>query len=135
MTLIVDASVAIKWNVAEAGAAAALDLFQRNVPIVAPDLVVSELTNALWKKVRRGELGAAQASAALSATMRGYNELTSGAALADRALELATALTHPAYDCFYLALAELRGGTFVTADARLVSRLEGGGWSGAVEAL
>lgn len=135
MTLIVDASVAIKWNVIEVGSAAALDLFRRGREIVAPDLLAPELANALWKKRMRGELAPDQASAALAATLRGYSELAQSAPLAPRALELAAALKHPAYDCFYLALAERRGGAFVTADARLLARLAQGGWAGAVEAL
>jgi predicted nucleic acid-binding protein len=135
MTLIADASVALKWNIAEAGSAAALELFRRDPFIIAPDLVISELTNALWRKVLQGELQAPQASSALAATLRGFHKLEPCESLADRALSLAYALQHPAYDCFYLALAEASGAMFVTADARLVARLAKGGWTGKFEAL
>ena len=50
-------------------------------------------------------------------------------ALAGRALELASRLRHPAYDCFYLALAEARSAHFVTADRRLLDRLVGTPWA------
>jgi predicted nucleic acid-binding protein len=44
--------------------------------------------------------------------------------LANRALEIANALAHPASDCFYIAPAELRGTRMVTDDRRLLDRLK-----------
>ena len=41
-------------------------------------------------------------------------------ALRDRALAIAIELRHPAYDCFYLALAERSTAPLVTADERLI---------------
>jgi predicted nucleic acid-binding protein len=48
--------------------------------------------------------------------------------LAGRALEIAAELRHPAYDCFYLALAEERSAKLITADRRLISGLAGTPW-------
>jgi len=135
MTLVVDASVALKWSAPEAGSPEALALFNRGEAILAPDLVISEVANALWKKVGRGEMNAAQAKAALAATARGYSALTPASGLAERALDLAMRFKHPAYDCFFLALAEARDATFVTADTRLLALLAQGGWAGKCEAL
>jgi predicted nucleic acid-binding protein len=42
--------------------------------------------------------------------------------LKDRALAIAIELRHPAYDCFYLALAERNTSPLVTADDRLIRR-------------
>jgi predicted nucleic acid-binding protein len=42
--------------------------------------------------------------------------------LKDRALAIAIELRHSAYDCFYLALAEQRTSSLVTADDRLIRR-------------
>ncbi len=134
MILIVDASVAVKWGVSEEDTERAMRLVDR-APIVAPDLVVAEVANALWRKELRGELAPAQRLSTLAACLSGYEEFVPAVLLAERALDLAGALKHPAYDCFYLALAELRGGTFITADARLLSRLRDDGWSGRFEAL
>jgi predicted nucleic acid-binding protein len=50
------------------------------------------------------------------------------AALARRALEMAASLDHPIYDCFYLALAEQLDAMLVTADDRLLCRLQGTAW-------
>ena len=50
------------------------------------------------------------------------------APLAARALAIAAELRHPAYDCFYLALAEVRDLKLITADRRLVARLAESPW-------
>ena len=41
--------------------------------------------------------------------------------LADEALRIAVAINHPAYDCFYLALARREAAPLVTADKRLAA--------------
>ncbi len=52
-----------------------------------------------------------------------------GLRLAARSLALAADLDHPVYDCLYLALAELREASLVTADQRLLARLAGTPWA------
>ena len=54
-TLVIDASIAIKWVVEEDGTADALTL-RRHAKLIAPDLLAAECANILWKKVRRNEL-------------------------------------------------------------------------------
>jgi len=51
---IIDASIAVKWVVEEPGTKEALAL--RACPLGAPELLVAECANILWKKVRRREL-------------------------------------------------------------------------------
>jgi predicted nucleic acid-binding protein len=135
VTLVVDASVAVKFGVKEAGAEHAKALVARGEQIIAPDILASEVVSALWKKGLRGDLGLPERGIALAASLDAYDEFAPCKDLAERALELAIALKHPVYDCFYLALAEARDATFVTADARLLARLEQGGWEGKFEAL
>jgi len=52
---VVDASVALKWVIPEVGAEAALALRAAD-RLIAPDLIVAECANALWKMVSRGEM-------------------------------------------------------------------------------
>jgi predicted nucleic acid-binding protein len=47
--LVIDASVAVKWVVEEPGTQEALLLRQHR--LLAPDLLVAECANILWKKV------------------------------------------------------------------------------------
>ena len=53
---VVDASVAIKWWVPEVHSADALRYLDPDIGREAPDLLLAEAGNILWKKVNRGEL-------------------------------------------------------------------------------
>ena len=118
MIAVVDSSVVIKWFVGEAGAERALSL--RGQPVGAPELLLAECANVFWKKVRLGEYDPADAALAVRAIGRSNITLSPIRALTPRALQIAQALDHPAYDCFYLALAEQQAVPVVTADRRLV---------------
>ena len=115
--LVIDASVAIKWVVDEPGTAEALRL--RRHHLSAPELLVPECANILWKKVRLGELTEVEALLSARLLARADVELEPMRPLLERATELAIALDHPAYDCVYLALAEQLSRDLVTADERL----------------
>lgn len=132
-SFVIDASVVIKWVVQEEGSEAATRLID-GPTLSAPDLLIPECTNILWKKVRRKELTTEEAALAASLLARANIELVPMRALMAPALKLSLDLDHPAYDCIYLALAVERGDTFVTADTRLVRILEARG-SGTVRAL
>ena len=59
---VVDASVAIKWMIEEPGTAPALAPLAHD--LTAPDLLVTECANVLWRKQRQGEIGAREAGLA-----------------------------------------------------------------------
>lgn len=119
MTFIVDTSVVLKWYAPEPDSEIAAAWL--NEPLLAPDLILAELGNAMWKKARRDEIRPAQASAALP-HLRTYVRLVRSDALAEPALSIAMELGHPIYDCFFLALAEEKDVVLVTSDQRLVRR-------------
>jgi predicted nucleic acid-binding protein len=119
-TFVIDASVAIKWVIDEPGTKAALSLRQHR--LLAPDLLVAECANILWKKVRRKELYEDEAVLAARLLARSDVEFEPMRALLEPATRLAIALDHPAYDCTYLALAQDRGCDFVTADESLAQK-------------
>ena len=125
MERVIDASVAVKWFVEEPGTSAARDQLAAGARLVAPDLVIAEVCNALWARVCRGGIEKAQARMAVDLVPRYFEELTPTAGLRERAFEIALELGHPIYDCFYLALAESRRTQVVTADGRLLMRLRG----------
>lgn len=119
--LVVDASVAVKWVVAEAGTPEAVSLLSTH-PLSAPDLLIAECANILWKKVRLIELSAEEAILASRLLLRAEIELHPMRALLEPAARLAIDLDHPAYDCIYLALAMAKGWKFVTADTRFLNK-------------
>ncbi len=73
-TLVVDASIAIKWVVEEEGTPQALAL-RKSARLIAPDLLVAECANILWKKARRGELSSEEADLAARLLERSDIEL------------------------------------------------------------
>ena len=120
MTWVIDASVAVKWFVQEARSAAARTLIASGQPIIAPDLVIPETCNTAWKKVRRGDISQEQGEAMVRALPLSFDRLAPTAPLAARALELARRFDHPAYDCFYVALAESESAVLVTDDEMVI---------------
>ncbi len=120
-TLVVDASVAIRWVVDEPGTDDALAL--RRYRLSAPDLLIPECANILWKKVRRNELTEQEAMLAAGLLQRAELDLVPTRRLLEPATRLAIALDHPAYDCIYLALAVASGWDFVTADQHLCNKV------------
>lgn len=135
MALIVDASVAIKWFIDEPGSDTARRLWQEEPNLLAPDLIVPEVCNAAWRKVRLGQSDPAQAREIAVRLRHGVLEVRPTSTLASRAVELALELEHPVCDCFYLALVEMEKSTMVTADRRLVGRLRKTAWAAVVRAL
>jgi predicted nucleic acid-binding protein len=122
LNLVIDASVAIKWVVAEPGTDEALAL--RRERLFAPDLLIPECANILWKKVRRNELTEAEASLAARLLARADVQLEPMRSLFEGALGLAVALDRPAYDCVYLMLAQALRCDFVTADITLFRKVQ-----------
>jgi len=123
MTLVVDASIATKWFVEEDGREQALQILEL-ADRQAPDLIVAEVANVLWKKALRGQVTDAQARAICGALPRYFDILHPSAALIESAMAIALALRHPVYDCLYLACAVRVEGRLVTADRRLIGALD-----------
>jgi predicted nucleic acid-binding protein len=119
VTLVVDASVAAKWVLPEAGSAEAAALRTQDSDLIAPSLVVAEIGNALWKSAMRGDLAGQDVTHILNIGVGHYARLIPIAEIAAAAMEIAVDLKHPIYDCFYLALAERERCALMTADARL----------------
>ena len=86
----------------------------------APELLLFEVANVLWKRARRNEVLAPDALRAIGDLAHWRDlELHSAAPLARPALSMAIAHGLTAYDAAYVALAGVVGGVVVTADRRL----------------
>ena len=125
MSFVVDASVAIKWFVEEDLSEEAAAILGYGEALFAPELLLAEIGNVLWKKVIRGELAPHRAHEIAGKTEAGIPALYSMRLLNARALHIALTLGHPVYDCFYIACAEMTDSVVVTADQRLCAAVQG----------
>lgn len=121
MTVVVDASVALKWVLTEDGTDRARALITRS-PLAAPDLLWIECTNVLWVKARRGQITARDARAACAAIAGTPIRVVPAEQLVADALDIALELEHAAYDCLYLAAALAERCVLVTADATFATK-------------
>jgi predicted nucleic acid-binding protein len=116
-SIVVDASVGARWFVddpiSEAAKAIRLD---QDVTCIAPGLIVYEIVNVLWKSIRAGKLTPEHYAAIIGELPASFDDLVDGRALSNQAADFALRFNHPAYDCFYLALAAQEGCALVTAD-------------------
>lgn len=135
MSLVVDASVALKWFLPEPDSQAAETLLAGAEVLIAPTLIISEVCNAAWKRWRRGETTARHAEWVAEGIATVGVMLIGDQDLAVSAMAIARRLDHPVYDCFYLALAEQRDAVMVTADKRLIARVSGTEWQDRVVVL
>lgn len=132
---VIDASVAAKWVLPEAGEGDARAILARAEALHAPALLPLELDSLLTRRVRRREISAAEAGrdrAALAAIPMILHDMTILRAAAWRiALETGQTI----YDCLYVALAVDIGAPLITADQRLANGLRASPYGGLVRLL
>lgn len=116
MTLVLDASVAVKLVIEEPGSEAASAAAAESQALVAPGLILVEAANALRRKALAGELSAEEALAAFEDLVAIPMLRVDDDALVREALELALLLHHPVADCLYLALSLRADAELLTAD-------------------
>lgn len=119
MSVVIDASVALKWVLDEPGKEAADALLEEE--LIAPSLWLLEAANALWRRTQRGEINDEEAKERLTEL---YNAPVTTTTIEDdllAAADLANLLGHPVYDRLYLAMAIRENTYVVTADSRFHS--------------
>lgn len=130
--VVVDTSIVVKWVLNEPDSAKAFALLndwsRAGKTLRAPALLTYEVTNALYQRVRKGEITAERAKQAIADALfpeleLDFSEFTS---LSKGALEFAIQYNLPAtYDPHYLALAQREDCEYWTADIRLLNAVKG----------
>lgn len=123
-TVVVDASLAVKWVLEEPYTQEAISLLHewadQQIQIIAPSLLAFEAANAIYKRVSRSQLSLEIARQRLITLLAFGMTFHQPTGIHTRALELAHQFGRPTpYDSHYLALAEREGGECWTADERL----------------
>ena len=123
-SVVIDASLACLWVMPEQHTERAFALARRWVAsgsrLIAPCLMLTEVTNAVYKRIRRKEMDLTTARQALQIVMEFDIEICEEPGFHERAIELADAFKMPTtYDAHYLALAERYTCPLWTADKKL----------------
>ena len=126
MSIVVDASVALKWYFPEEYSAEAFKLLSRYTEAHIPDLLLIEFGNVLWQRVKRGSISADEASRvaisldSLPITLHRHSAHT----LLPAALEIACQTGATVHDSLYIALAKQKETFCITADQKLINIIE-----------
>jgi len=120
--IVVDASVALQWIVPERDGQADAESVLTADALIAPDLLLVEVANALRRKIAGGEARLEQALGGMRTLSSTVQLVPVGPDLVISALEMAVEMDHPAYDCVYLALARANSAQVATRDSELARR-------------
>lgn len=125
-TVVVDASIVLKWVLLEPDSHVARTLLaewiDKETVLLAPGLLVYEITNSLYRKARKGEITFEEAELSLrKILLTGLEfDFSEDPNLSLKAIELAKhfdlAATH---DLYYLALAQREGCELWTSDTKM----------------
>lgn len=122
--IVVDASVALKWVVAEDGSDAANALLDRaaeeEVTLAAPEHLLGEVGNGMRKRVAQKVLSVTDATIAFDAIRELGLEFVGGEDRWARTLRAALEWNLTTYDALYVCLAQDLGCDLITADRRVV---------------
>ncbi len=118
---VLDASAALRLitNDPEGGRFAVA--LEQMALVLAPELMLTEVANALWKLHRTNGLNGLDPQLLLGDARDLVDQIEPDRELHVEALALACHLNHPVYDCLYLALARREAATLLTADHRLLT--------------
>ena len=124
-TLVIDASVAVKWLVPEDMSDIAREISIGPDRLVAPRLIKTEIANVLVRKTMQGTLSRLEASDHLRKIALLLTELVDIDEMIGPAFEIACVLRHPIYDLIYLETARRLDAQLITADRRFTAKLAG----------
>jgi len=127
LNLVIEASVLIKFYVPEILSDRADRLFakvgDKEIDLLAPDLIYPEAGNILWKKQRLKELTPSEVEEITDAILSLPLKIEASESLLPLAVDIAIAYGITVYDALYLSLARVYETTLITADRKLVEVL------------
>jgi len=127
MIAVLDTSAALRITLNPGQAEPLSRLVSQADATLAPQLMVAEASNALWKYVRAGVLAPAEAHRGLEACLELVDQLVELEPLAAEALDLALVAQRPVYDMYFVVLARRHSAMLLTADDSLGALARGMG--------
>lgn len=119
MSIVIDASAALCVVLGTPGSDSFSTRLDKAGLVMAPDLFVAEICNAVWKYRKADLLPADKCERMLELALSLPDRFESTLDLHREAYALAVRHNQPVYDALYLVLARRNGATVLTADRRL----------------
>ncbi|MBD2551390.1 type II toxin-antitoxin system VapC family toxin [Microcystis elabens FACHB-917] len=119
LACVLDASAAVRLTLGDAAASGPVESIRTATLVLAPELMLTEVANTLWKLQRADQLAGLNPQQLLLDARELVDRVEPDRHLQAEALALACHMNHPVYDCLYLALARREAATLVSADRRL----------------
>lgn len=119
LACVLDASAAVRLILADPAAADLAERVGGAALVLAPELMLTELANTLWKLQRADRLNDLDPQELLAEARELVDRLEPDRHLQAEALALACHLNHPVYDCLDLALARREAASLISSDRRL----------------
>lgn len=119
LACVLDASAAVRLILGDPAAAAVAGQIREAALVMAPELMLSEVANTLWKLQRAGHLADLDPQQLLADARDLVDRVEADRHLQAEALALACHHDHPVDDCLYLALARREAATLISMDRRL----------------
>jgi len=127
MKYVVDSSIALKVVLPEVDSGKAVRLLEDYLnavhALIAPDFFTSEVANGLVAAERLKRIKAGEAGILLHDILANAPVFHPSNHILIRAMDIALGSRQAVYDCIYLALAEVEGCEFLTADDNFARRL------------
>ncbi len=121
---VLDASAVVRLISLDPLAEAWADTLATIPLVLAPELMLSEVANTLWKLQKADRLQGIDPQLLLIDARDLIDQIEPDRHLHQEALALAMHLDHPVDDCIYLALARREAAVLFTADRRLATLAE-----------
>jgi predicted nucleic acid-binding protein len=122
--IALDASAAIEVALGRTDGRRFGDILEEASEVLAPDLLICEVTNTIWKYHQLEHLSLDVGQSAIEAAIGLVDTLISSSELYREAFLLARAVRRPVYDMLYLALARREDAALLTLDRVLRKEAE-----------
>ena len=116
---VLDASAVVRLILLDPVAADWAQTLETAGMVLAPELMLTEVANTLWKLQRAQQLQGVNPQELLVHAKGLVDHIEPDRQLQVEALALAIHFNHSVYDCLYLALARREAATLLTADRKL----------------
>ncbi|MFM7087731.1 MAG: type II toxin-antitoxin system VapC family toxin [Cyanobium sp.] len=124
LACVLDASATVRLILGDPDATPMAVRLRGAALVLAPELMLTEVANTLWKLRRSEQLPGLDPQQLLLDARELVDRVEPDRHLQAEALALACHLNHPVYDCLYLALARREAATLVSADQWLLRLAE-----------